>query len=67
MITTRSQLWKRAEGWNVVAIFGLCVALGLLFTFLAGWSQVAELFRESEQDRIDREFALMVAMLDIDG
>ena len=51
----------------MVAIFGLSVVLGLLFTFLAGWSQVAELFRESEQDRVDREFALMVAMLDIDG
>lgn len=50
----------------MIAVLGLTVALAAAFTLLAGWSQVADLFRETEQDRIDREFFALVARLDIE-
>ncbi len=48
------------------AALGLIVALAWAFTCLSGWSQVGALFRETEQERIDRQFFAIVAALEID-
>jgi hypothetical protein len=37
------------------------------FTWIAGWSEVARLFRQDEQARIDEIFFEMVAGIDIDS
>ncbi len=51
---------------GTIAALGLIAALAWAFTCLSGWGQVAALFRETEQERIDREFFAMVAAIDID-
>lgn len=49
-----------------LSMIGLAVALSCLFTSMAGWQQVALLFRESEQERIDREFFALVGTIDLE-
>lgn len=62
-------MWRRIGRHTVVqlSMIGIAVALSCLFTSLAGWQQVAHLFRESEQDRIDREFFALVATIDLEA
>ncbi|HSF86906.1 MAG TPA: hypothetical protein VLG28_14785 [Acidimicrobiia bacterium] len=49
-----------------LSMIGMAVALSCLFTSMAGWQQVAGLFRETEQERIDREFFAIVEKIDLD-
>ena len=49
-----------------LSMIGMAVALSCLFTSMAGWQQVASLFRETEQERIDREFFAIVDKIDLD-
>ncbi len=49
-----------------LSMIGTAVALACLFTSIAGWQQVAGLFKESEQERFDREFFAIVSKIDLD-
>ena len=49
-----------------LSMIGMAVALSCLFTSMAGWQQVAGLVRETEQERIDREFFAIVEKIDLD-
>ena len=48
----------------LMSLVGAIVGLACVFTCIAGWGDVFALFRESEQERIDREFAAIVAAFD---
>lgn len=50
-----------------LSMIGIAVALSCLFTSMAGWQQVAHLFKETEQERIDREFFSLVATIDLEA
>ena len=49
-----------------LSMIGMALALSCVFTSMAGWQQVACLFKETEQERIDREFFALVATIDLD-
>lgn len=48
----------------VFLLFGAALILVCAFIGVAGWRDVADLFRETEQERIDREFAAIVGAWD---
>ncbi len=49
-----------------LSMIGMALALSCLFTSMSGWQQVACLFKETEQERIDRAFYAIVSRIDLD-